>query len=116
MALLDKVSLLATEDVKTEEVEIPEWGGSVRIRVMNGHDRDEFDKWMYGKETNGAFCGMRVFLCYLCVIDKDGKRMFSMEDLPALEEKSGSALSTLFIAIQKLNKLTRAEVDKIAGN
>ena len=33
MNLLSKTAILAAQDLQTEDVEVPEWGGAVRVRV-----------------------------------------------------------------------------------
>ena len=35
MALLTRDEILAADDIKTEDVEVPEWGGDVRVSVMS---------------------------------------------------------------------------------
>ena len=42
-ALLSKEAILAAQDVVTELVEVPEWGGSVRVRGLTGAERDAFE-------------------------------------------------------------------------
>ena len=33
MTLLSKTAILAAQHLQTEDVEVPEWGGAVRVRV-----------------------------------------------------------------------------------
>ncbi len=34
MTLISKTAILAAQDLQTEDVEVPEWGGAVRVRVV----------------------------------------------------------------------------------
>jgi hypothetical protein len=43
MAILSKAAILAANDKKTINIEVPEWNGSVVIRVMSGTERDRFE-------------------------------------------------------------------------
>ena len=36
MALLSKEQILKSDDLKSEIVAVPEWGGDVKVRVMTG--------------------------------------------------------------------------------
>jgi len=44
---LNKEQILRADDLKTEEVDVPEWGGSVRVRVLTGTERDAFESSIY---------------------------------------------------------------------
>ena len=43
MTLLSKTAILCANDLKTEDVDVPEWGGAVRVRSFTGRARDAFD-------------------------------------------------------------------------
>ena len=42
MSLLSKEAILAAQDLPSEDVEVPEWGGTVRVRGLDGKGRDEY--------------------------------------------------------------------------
>ncbi|MEU5950323.1 hypothetical protein ABZ793_32935, partial [Micromonospora sp. NPDC047465] len=44
MALLNRDAILAAEDRTYEEVNCPEWGGSVRLRSITGAQRDAYEQ------------------------------------------------------------------------
>ena len=46
MTLLSKTAILAAQDLQTEDVEVPEWGGAVRVRSFTGRERDAFEAGM----------------------------------------------------------------------
>ena len=43
MTLLSKTAILAENDLKSEDIEVPEWGGAVRVRSFTGRERDTFE-------------------------------------------------------------------------
>jgi len=46
MSLLSKTAILAANDLKSEDIEVPEWGGAVRVRSFTGRERDAFEASM----------------------------------------------------------------------
>ena len=40
MKRLSKDDILGVEDLSTEDVEVPEWGGMVTLRELKGSERD----------------------------------------------------------------------------
>ena len=46
MTLLSKTAILCANDLQTEDVEVPEWGGAVRVRSFTGRERDAFEASM----------------------------------------------------------------------
>ena len=51
---LDKAEILAQDDLKTEDVQIPEWGDAwVRVRTLNASERDHFEAGVKLVQRNG---------------------------------------------------------------
>ena len=46
MTLLSKTAILTANDLQTEDIEVPEWGGAVRVRNFTGRERDAFESSM----------------------------------------------------------------------
>ena len=42
--VLSKEQILQADDLKTETVEVPEWGGDVLLRELRGRERDAFEE------------------------------------------------------------------------
>jgi len=113
--MLNKEQILAVHDLVTESVEVPEWLGCVLVRALNGTDRDAFEQSIIdGKKTN--LKNIRARLCALCMVDDDGKRLFSDADVNALGQKSASALDRVFRVAQKLNGLSPDDVKELEKN
>jgi hypothetical protein len=111
---LSKSAILAADDSKKIEVDVPEWGGSVFIKVMSGTERDRFESEFVGDKKNVDM--VRAKLVSKCLCDEDGDRLFSEEEVPQLGEKSAAVLDRLFHVCMKHNRFTRDDVDELAGN
>jgi hypothetical protein len=110
---LTRDAILAAEDVKTEEVNVPEWGGSVLVRGMTGRERDEFEASMIvraGGQTVPDIRNGRAKLVARCVVGDDGQPLFTRDDVTALGEKSASALARVFDVASRLSGLTEDDV------
>src|SRR5262249_4971199 len=113
MMRLTKDAILAAEDLVTEEVQVPEWGGTVLVRGLTGRERDEFEASMMvhrGGQMVADVRNSRAKLVAKCVVGDDGKRLFADEDAAALGEKSGAALARVFDVVARLSGLSEDDV------
>ena len=109
MGLLGREQILGAVDLPTVDVDVPEWGGTVRVRMMTGVERDAFEAatiTRHGKKIEQNLANIRARLVALCVVDEKGGRLFSEADAEALGKKSAAALNRVFAAAQQLNALT----------
>ena len=111
---LTKEQILGVNDVKIEEVEVPEWGGTVLVREMSSAARDSFDLMIHGKD--GSLENTRAKLCALTICDEDGKLLFGVDEIEVLGQKSGRALDRVFKAVQNINRLLGDSVEEAEGN
>ena len=119
MSLLSKTAILAAQDLQTEDVEVPEWGGAVRVRSFTGRERDAFEASMVrgdGRDRKVDLTNMRARLVGLTVIDESGQRLFTDEEADLLGAKSGAALDRVFAIAQKLNGLSGSDVEELSKN
>ena len=119
MSLLSKTAILAAQDLQTEELEVPEWGGAVRVRSFTGRERDAFEASMVrgdGRDRKVDLTNMRARLVGLTVIDEAGQRLFTDDEVDLLGAKSGAALDRVFAIAQKLNGLSGADVEELSKN
>jgi hypothetical protein len=115
MAVLTADQILKVADAKTFEVEVPEWGGEVYIRVMSVGERDanELD-WLSNKDK-GVPNFRSKFLARV-LSDKDGNRLFSDDQVKELKKKSGDVCDRLFKLAMRYNSVTEEDVEIAAGN
>ena len=119
MTLLSKTAILAAQDLQTEDVEVPDWGGAVRVRSFTGRERDAFESSMVrgdGRDRKVDLTNMRARLVGLTIIDETGQRLFTDEEVDLLGAKSGAALDRVFAVAQKLNGLSGADVEELSKN
>ena len=111
MTRLTRDEILAATDLPREEVEVPEWGGSVLVRGLTAKERVDLASRMVtteGEIDNQQAIELQTLIPALCMIDDDGQRLFSDGDVALLGEKSSQALNRVFEVAQKLSALTPA--------
>jgi hypothetical protein len=118
---LSKQEILAQDDLKYEDIEIPEWGGAwVRVRALSAYQRDRFEAdtvTRKGKNVTTNLENIRARLCLLCLIDPEtNEQLFQEEDTFPLGGKSAAALDRIFTVAQRLNGLREADVEELAAN
>lgn len=114
MAILSKAAILAASDKKMIDIDVPEWGGTVKIRVMTGTERDRFESEFVA--GNKSVDMVRSKMVAKCLCDEEGNRLFTEQDIPALGEKSAAVLDKLFTVCMKHNRFTKDDVEELAGN
>ena len=117
--LLSKEQILSAEDLKSEIVEVPEWGGSVKVRMMTGTERDAFETSIFevkGKDTERNFVDLRAKLVARTLIDENGERLFTDKDIALLGKKSAKALDRVFQVAQQLNGIGKEAVEELTKN
>lgn len=111
--MLTKEQIFAADDLKYADVDVPEWGGKVRVRIMTGRQRQQFQAAYLGKKGMDETFMERLILA--TTIDGDGEPMFTEKDLEALGKKSSLALNKVFEAAARLNGMTQESVEEIKG-
>jgi len=117
--LLNKEQIKTVSDLETQDIEVPEWGGTVRLKSLTGAERDRFEASVVqgqGRNTTVNMQNLRAKLVAQSAIGEDGKPLFTEEDVKWLGEKSAKALNRLFNAAQSLSGLSESDVKELAGN
>ena len=117
--ILNRQLILDAIDQKIEQVEVPEWGGTVFVRSLNGTERDAYETEMVrfgtdGKPKEVRLQNMRAKLCALTICDETGNRLFSDKDVDALGEKNAAVLQKVFGVAQRLSGLTKRDMIELA--
>jgi hypothetical protein len=116
---LSRADILKANDVKTKEVPVPVWGGSVFVASMTAGQRDAYEAMLFQRMKDGGRDNIvkvaRASLAVACCVDASGAPLFTDEDLELLSRKSAAALDRVVKAAQELNKLGDAEVEAL-GN
>lgn len=116
MSYLTKADILGADDSKFEDVEVPEWGGTVRVRAITGTERDQFDEYQDTVGKKGVRLGTRAFFCAMTICDETGKRIFDPKDVEALGRKSIAALDRVFTVSLRLNGIGKDAIEEREKN
>lgn len=120
--ILSKVEILNANDSKTIEVDVPEWGGSVLLRPMTGCDREAYESGLQsrfkgtGDDKKINHLKLRVEVLAMVMVDADGNKLFTKDDLERLNQKSASAIVRLFDIVVKENGLAENAAERAKGN
>lgn len=111
--------ILAANDLKVEEVQVPEWGGSVFVRHLSGLEAIELYAQLKdsaaGTVTEKAAARMVASLsAFLC--DSDGKQLASIDQAKLLVGKSAAAVNRIVTKGHAINATEDARVADGAKN
>lgn len=127
-------SILCAKDLDTAEVEVPEWGGTVRVRKLSGSDRELYDQEIHNiqqRVNRGArnrrgdieldiqfhAHKARVLLAWLTICDENGERIFTTEEhRKQLAGKSAEALERVYQCAARLSGLLAEDEDEDADS
>lgn len=116
MGLLTKPEeILAIDDRRFVEVEVPEWGGSVRLAEMSAKQREDYHVLFKTVATERRL-SLFAFLVAACAVDEAGDPVFAPEHIERLGKKSAHVIERLFQAASDLNVLTAKSAEEQRGN
>ena len=116
---LTKDAIFSKHDIIAESVDVPEWGGKVRVKALTGRERDEYEAALIdqkGKKTTVNMTNARARMAMMAVVDEQGQRLFAESDIPMLSTKSAAALDRIFDVARRLAGLTDQDVEELEGN
>jgi hypothetical protein len=111
--------ILDADDMKLQTVEVPEWGGTVFVRVMSGAARDSWEVDTFisnGDDELANRHNIRARMVSRAACDEDGVRLFSDADVEELGKKSSIALDRVYAAAFAINKLNREDIEELEKN
>ena len=114
--MLNRESIIAADDLKKIEVDTPEWGGKVCVRMMTGSERDSLAASLRDAAGVVNMDGYRAKLLVRCIVGEDGNRLFTDADIALLGAKSTLVLDRLFTAADTLNATSAAAVEEAEKN
>lgn len=118
--ILSRDEILKNTDLPTETVSVPEWGGDVLVRALNGRERDEFEASTLlirdGRDDGRDLRNVRAKLAAKAIVGEDGKRLFTDQDVWALGELSAAALTRVFEAVSRLSGISDRDMEELTAN
>src|SRR4051812_11733960 len=128
MPPLSRDAILAADDRKVQEVDVPEWGGTVLVKAMSGEERDAFETSMTKRrpiltgprkgdmETIPDTANMHAKLVARSLVDEGGARLFPDADVIELGKKSAAALQRVWDVAAELSGLGGDAAEEAEGN
>lgn len=116
MAFLTREQILVSTDRKFVELEVPEWGGTLRLGEMTGAQRDAYELEVGKAQDGETELSLRAALVGRCIVNEEGIPVFHPNDIKALGEKSAQALHRVFKAAVKLNGLGKEAEETASKN
>ena len=116
MTLLNKNEILDAKDTEYVDLYIEAWKGTVRVSTITGKARDRFETSLLNSKNKVTTDNIRAKLVASCLVDEQGKLLFSEADIEKLGNKNAKVLDQIFAVAQKLNGIGNAEVEELAKN
>ncbi len=110
MGLTDEI--LAADQALSMKVHVPEWGTDVWIRTLSLGDLQSWELECLRSKGEGVDEYRTRYLCR-CLVDADGKPLFTNEQLKKVSGKVGARL---FKIAQKHNDLDDKDIEEIGKN
>ena len=114
MSLRDQI--LATKDIPSEIVNIPEWNVDIEVRGMTGSDRTRILETAVDTKTGTV--NLKVVYPEIIIASahdpKTGERIFNEDDRDAILTKSANALDRVAEVGMRLGGFSKEETDATA--
>lgn len=105
--ILNKLQVLSCSDFNYDYVDVPEWGGRLRVRGLSGEERAFCDKMLRDAEVGKAGPNTYAAALIACgTVDDQGASLFSRVDIPALSKKADNVLQRVGVRILQLSGAT----------
>lgn len=114
MALLDRSALIGEKarELPRKTIHIPELGGDVIVQGMSGAQRDEFERSL--RKPNGDLRGnIRARAIVRSVINEDGSRVFSDDDIAAVGRMRADIAQRIWNAQQELSGISESDAKEL---
>ena len=109
---LTAAEILEADDLKIVEVDVPEWGGVVRLRPMSAEEVIAFNE--VNKDASKKHAAVRVTAT--CLVNEDGTPMFTQAQIDKLSKKSLAAFMKIQRVAMKINGLDDKEIKEVKND
>jgi len=113
-------AIRAAPDLPAEVVEVPEWGGAVRVGTMRGDERDVllYELFQIRKTRGDAayFAEYNPRLLAYTLLKEDGAKLCAPGDWSGFTAKSGAVLDRIAKVAMRLNGLGEGAAEEAAKN
>lgn len=117
MGLLTSANaILQSDDFRYEEIEVPEWGGSLRLKSLSGTERTAILKLLNQKKdtVDGVYEKVIIF----CAVNAEGGKIFedNQNTLAILQAKDASVTQRIGMKALELSGLGQNSKDNAEKN
>jgi hypothetical protein len=113
MGILSLEDIKSVDDSGRELLEIPEWGGEVYVRGLTGAQRASFEDAVINKKS---MKDIRRKIVLECVVDDEGKPLFTAKDGSWITSKSATAIEKIFVKVMDISGLGDDADEDAEGN
>lgn len=114
MGLLTKDAILGASDLKTQEAEVPEWGGTVRLRQLTLAQLDQVRQDFQGGQVSMLKAAANMVAASL--VDADGAPLFTRDEYSRIQERHPKVIERLANICNTLNEFTAAAAESAEKN
>jgi len=108
--ILSAEQILSARDFETKEVKVPEWKGSVLVRVLTEGD---YMDWIRASRETEVDASIDLFVRAVC--DEDGDLLFTHDAAEALRGKSIKAMNRVVEGAMEINGLKIQDEEALVG-
>jgi hypothetical protein len=131
--LLTREQILEAKDIQTKEIEVPEWGGKLRIKQLSAKEYNDIEmsqfniKKMRAKQlsqsgnvnidleeviNDNAIKNQKIMLIVKSCVDENMKPLFTEADIELLASKNVNVVEKVVAEIVEFNDATAIESKK----
>lgn len=115
--VVSKDAFIKNDDAEYSDVDIPAWGGKVRLKSMTGTQRDKYYADVFDDgEVKGelGLTHMQTYILALSLCDENGNLWFQNpeEGIEILKHKNAASLEKAYRAAMKLNGIDVEAIER----
>lgn len=136
MALLNRNQILEAKDIKTKDIEVKEWGGTIRIKQLSAKEYNDITmnmvniRKMAAKQLSSkknadenledaineiAIKNQKILLLIKSIVDENMKPLFSEADMELLYQKNTNVIDKIIAEIEEFNAVSTEDAKKNLG-
>jgi len=114
---LTATQILDQPTLVIEELEVPEWNGKIRVKMLSAKERDDFEastvEFKNGQQKPNI-ANLRARLLQLAVVDENGRRVFTKNDVKVIGDLPAAGVQRVFNKIQEMSAISDSDLDDLA--